>query len=190
MLSVSNSFSRLLRAKARQTLAIDFPVHSLDFARAKAWQILATVTLSIHSVHGAMTRLSLSHHTRSTLRDQAANTYCRPSPAMQATSPRTTHGKDYQPHRWHVPALQHLVLVRLTVRTSDNIDTPRLIQWISKTGTSICQRRPTPATHINHLAVSLPTKTISATDIYHLADSTNYNDTQQLDFADYVTNDK
>ena len=50
------------------------PIRSLDFTCAKAWQTLATVTLSVHLVCSSKARLSLSPRARSTLRDQAANT--------------------------------------------------------------------------------------------------------------------
>ena len=73
------------------------------------------VSRSVHLVRSTKTRLSLSHHARSTLRDQAANT-----------------NLDHD-----APAMQHLVHVRLTVRVSNHIDTPRLFQYPSKTGTSI-----------------------------------------------------
>ena len=117
----------------------------LDFLCVKAWQTLAAITL----VHSAKTRLSLSHHTRSTLRNQTANTTSTPSvnpmyfknrdiylptlttPTLTTTcsinaasSPRTTRCTDCRPYRRHAPALQDLVHVRLVVRTSNHIAPP------------------------------------------------------------------
>ena len=113
-----------------------------------------TVSLSVHLVCSSKTRLSLSHHTRSTLRDQAAN---------------TNFDND-------TLAMQHPVHVRLAVRASNHIDPPRLIQYTSKTGTSIYQTRPASATRIEHPAapLRLNQRQLPASSIQlHLYDSTN-----------------
>ena len=107
------------------------------------------VSLSVHLVRSTKTRLGLSHHARSTLCDQAANTnFDHGAPAMQ--------------HPVHVRlavrtalALQHLAHVRLAVRASNYIDTPQLTQRTIKTGTSIHQPRPTSATRNNRPATLL-----------------------------------
>ena len=49
----------------------------------------------------------------------------------------------------------YLVHVRLAVLACNYIDTPRLIQYTSRTGTSIYQPRPTLATRLEHLAAPL-----------------------------------
>ena len=86
------------------------------------------------------------------------------------SSPRTTRCTDCRPQR-HALALQDQAHVRLAVRASNHIDTPRLIQYTSKTGTSIYRLRPTPATRLNHQAASLRPRPTPATRLDHLAAS-------------------
>ena len=76
---------------------LTLPIRSFDFACAKAWQTLAAITL----VRSSKTRLSLSQHARSTLRDQAVNTNFGPR---------------------HSPAMRHPVHLRLAVRIADHND--------------------------------------------------------------------
>ena len=98
--------------------ALASPIRLLDFVCATAWKTLATVSLSVHLVRSTKTWLSLSHHARSTLHDQAVNTnFDHDAPAMQ--------------HLVHVRlavrtalALQHLAHVLLAVRANNHIDTP------------------------------------------------------------------
>ena len=167
------------------------------------------VTLTIHLVRSAKTRLSLSHHTRTTLRDQAANNYCRPAPARQhpvhvrLTVRTTDHINDMLQHcNIDAAMLEHVVdvvHVRLAVRTSDYIDTPWLIKCTSKTVISIpisatvidhlATPRPNltiPATDIDHLAVSLPMTTISVIDITHPADYNSNLNIHQQNFISFV----
>ena len=83
-----------------------------------AWQTLTMVSPSVHVVRSTKTRLSLSHHAHSTLRDQAANTnFDHDAPAMQ-------HPVNVRLAVRTALALQHLGHVRLAVRASINIDPP------------------------------------------------------------------
>ena len=115
------------------------------------------VSLSVHLVRSTKTRLSLSHHARSTLHDQAANTnFDHDAPTMQ--------------HPVHVRlavrtalALQHLAHIRLAVRASNHIDTHRFTQRTVKPGTSIYQPRPTSATRNDR-----PAAFYDSTDISYL----------------------
>ena len=86
------------------------PIRSLDVTCTKAGQILAPVTLSVHLVRSSKTWLCLSHITRSTLRDQAANT------DFDQDMLQSTYDPLYGLQQWqHALALQHLAHVRLTV---------------------------------------------------------------------------
>ena len=167
---------QLKHGKALGSLSI----RSLDSACGKAWQTLTTITLSVDSVRSAKTRLSLSHHARSTLCDQAANTnfdhdtleqssiystydslYGLPTTSMTcssiaASSSRTTGCMDYRPHRQHAPVLLHVVHVRLAVWTSNHFDTPSV-----------------NSKNFKNRDIYLPTMTIPATDITRPADYNN-----------------
>ena len=142
-------------------------IHLLDFVCAKVWQILATVSPSVHLVRSTKTRLSLSHHARSTLRDQAANTnFDHDAPVC------SIHVHVRLTIRTAL-ALQHLVHARLAVRASNHIDTsPPVnpthcqnrdidlptstnISFLQRTSSCIPTTRPTPATRNNRLPALL-----------------------------------
>ena len=107
-----------------------------------------------------------------------------------ASRPRTTRCADYRLHRRHAPAMQHLVHVRLAVRTSNNIDIPpvnlayfknRDIDLPTTTNISYSHRTSrclsttlTNASYSHRTSSCLSTtSTIPATDINHLADDTS-----------------
>ena len=148
--TVSNTSAQL---GARQSLAS--PIQSLNFVCAKAWQTLTTVSWSVHLVHSTKTQLSLSHHDRSTLHDQAANTNSdHDAPAMQ-------HPVHVRLAVWTALALQHQAHVRFAVRASNHIDTPPVNPTNSqKSGhrfTNLNQHQ-LPATIIQlHLPTTRPT---------------------------------
>ena len=76
-----------------------------------------------------------------------------------ASSPRMTRCTDYRPHRWHDPVLQYLVHVRLAVPTSNYIDLPQVNPMYFKNRDFDLPTSTIPATDITHLADSLPTTT-------------------------------
>ena len=148
-------------------LSHGYPVCSLG-PQCLATVILATTlvrsTLRHDSLRYSFLRLfvrsrqhgGLSTHS-STLRDQATNTYCRP-----------------------VPALQHLVQVRLAVRTSDYIDIPSVNPMYFKnqdinlpTTSNTSYHHRSSSCFSTNFDFSIPTTTILAIDITHTADYNN-----------------
>ena len=117
------------------------------------------VTHSVHLVRISKTRLSLSHLTRSTLHDQAANTYfdmlqqcgiqstydslyrlpttTTTCSSIAGSSPRTTRCTGYQPHR-HTPVNPIYFKNRdINLPTSTNTSySPRSSSCLSMTSTN------------------------------------------------------
>ena len=138
----------------------------LDFACAKEWQILATITQSVHLVRSSKTRLSLSHHTCSTLREQAANTV---NDMLQQCGIQSTYDSLYG-----LATISTLPVNPMYFKNRD-IDLPTSTNISYSHRTSCCFSTTPTNTSYSHRSSSClsTTSSIPATDINHLADNSN-----------------
>ena len=113
--------------------ALALPVRSLDLVDAKAWQTLAIISLSVHSVRSTKMRLSLSNHARSTVHYQAVSTdFDHDAPTMQhpvhvrhavQTALHCSTYPTYDSLCWLATTSTHLRLTQRTVKNRD-VDLP------------------------------------------------------------------
>ena len=174
----TDTFAHLRFGKALATLpdtsiqlehgkALTLPIRSLDFACAKAWQTFAPITLSVHLVRSSKTRLGLSPHARSTLRDQAANTTL--THALQKPGHRSTNSDNMNS--------DHDMLRQCSIQsTYDSLyglattsTPPPVNQMYFKNRDIDLPTSTTSATRIDHLAASLRLQPTPASRIEHLA---------------------